>query len=129
MGVFFIFNVNMFGSFMYKGKDLFCEKINLNCFEDNILEEHPSPCFVYSKGQLLNNITKYKDAFEYSNHLVGYSVKANFNPHLLKIIKDQGLNAVTVSGFEILLALRTGFTGDKIFFNRVGKQEWEVKIR
>ena len=40
----------------------------------------------------------------------------------------QGLKVVTVSGYEILLALRTGFSGNKIFYNGVGKQEWEIDL-
>ena len=60
------------------------------------------------------------------DYVIGYSLKANHNPHLLQIIKEQGLSVVTVSGFEIQLALKIGFTGDKIFFNGVGKQEWEL---
>ena len=55
-------------------------------------------------------------------------MKANHNPVILRMMKDNGLDAVTVSGYEILLALRTGFMGSQIFYNGVGKQRWEVEI-
>ena len=43
-------------------------------------------------------------------------------------MKDNGLDAVTVSGYEIPLALKTGFMGSQIFYNGVGKQRWEVEL-
>ena len=55
-------------------------------------------------------------------------MKANHNPVILRMMKDNGLDAVTVSGYEILLALKTGFVGSQIFYNGVGKQRWEVEI-
>ena len=55
-------------------------------------------------------------------------MKANHNPVILRMMKDNGLDAVTVSGYEILLALKTGFMGSQIFYNGVGKQRWEVEI-
>ena len=55
-------------------------------------------------------------------------MKANHNPVIVRMMKDNGLDAVTVSGHEILLALKTGFMGSQIFYNGVGKQRWEVEI-
>ena len=109
------------GSFFFEEHDLYCEGIRIKDIKVS------TPCFIYSRQQLLNNISKYKEAFP-SNTIIGFSLKSNFNPHLLKLIHDQGLSVVTVSGYEVQLALNTGFSGDQIFYNGVGKQEWEVRL-
>ena len=55
-------------------------------------------------------------------------MKANYTPEILKIIKEQGLSVITVSGLEIKLALKIGFQGKQIFFNGNGKQIWEIEL-
>ena len=56
--------------------------------------------------------------------MVGYSLKANHNFHILKLIKSLGCFVVTVSGFEIQLALRCGYDGSSIIYNGNGKQKY-----
>ena len=80
------------------------------------------------RNEIQKNIDSYKSSFSSPNHRVGFSMKANHNPVILSMMKDNGLDAVTVSGCEILLALRTGFLGSQIFYNGVGKQQWEIEI-
>ena len=60
--------------------------------------------------------------------MIGFSMKSNYTPGILKIIREQGLNVITVSGFEIKLALKLGFEGKQIFFNGNGKQIWEIEL-
>ena len=83
---------------------------------------------IFSRRQLLKNIHSYKESFPGGSYKIGYSMKANHNPTILKIMKDEDLSIVTVSGYEILLALKTGFLGSQIFYNGVGKQRWEIEL-
>ena len=83
---------------------------------------------IFSRRQLLKNIHSYKESFPGGSYKIGYSMKANHNPTILKIMKDEDLSIVTVSGYEIQLALNLGFDGSKIFYNGVGKQRWEVEL-
>jgi len=62
------------------------------------------------------------------SHRIGFSVKSNYNPAILKVMCEEGLNAVTVSGNEIKMALHVGFQGSSIFFNGNGKQQWELEL-
>ena len=41
---------------------------------------------------------------------------------------SEGLNAVTVSGNEIKLALKVGFNGNSIFFHGNWKKKWEIAL-
>ena len=84
--------------------------------------------FPLFRRQLLENINAYKSSFCSPSHRVGFSMKANHSPEILRVILDQGLSVVAVSGCEVMLALKLGFTGDKIFYNGVGKQPWEVGV-
>ena len=53
---------------------------------------------------------------------VFYAVKANANVNLLTIVRDANCGAVTVSGFELQLALDAGFDSNNILLNGNGKQ-------
>merc|ERR1711892_877107 len=119
------------GAFRYVSSTLHCEGVNLTNL-GSLLEiedgQNLTPCYIYSRKQLLENIRSYKNAFASLSHRIGFSVKSNYNPAILKLMCDEGLNAVTVSGNEIKMALQVGFKGSSIFFNGNGKQKWEVDL-
>jgi len=119
------------GAFRYVSSTLHCEGVNLTNL-GSLLEiedgQNLTPCYIYSRKQLLENIRSYKNAFASLSHRIGFSVKSNYNPAILKIMYEEGLNAVTVSGNEIKLALQVGFKGSSIFFNGNGKKKWEIEL-
>jgi len=104
------------GAFAYKGSHLYAEELNLSSIGDEI----ETPCHVYSRKQLQDNIRAYSQAFGRLNHRIGFAIKANYNPELLRIINEEGLSAVAVSGNEVRLALEVGFKGRDIFLNGCG---------
>ena len=57
-----------------------------------------------------------------------YAVKANANPKVLAIIRENGLGADCVSGGEIRAAIKAGFPTGKIVFAGVGKADWEINL-
>ena len=65
---------------------------------------------------------------KYENFVVHYAVKANSNPKLLSIIRENGLGADCVSGGEIEAAVRAGFPPQKIVYAGVGKADWEINL-
>ena len=64
--------------------------------------------YIFRK-ELHKNIAAYKSSFSSSCHRIGFSMKANYSPVILSMIKTEGLDVVTVSGNEVLLALKLGF--------------------
>lgn len=66
-----------------------------------------------------------KDRDQYRVH---YAMKANVNPDLLKIIKNNGFGADCVSGGEIRAAIQAGFAPNKIVYAGVGKADWEINL-
>ena len=99
-----------------------------NC--DSITPIESTPLFVYSKRQIQENVAHYKHALQQESikHALGYSVKANYSPALMSTMRQEGCWAVTVSGNEILLALKLGFSGSQIIFNGNGKRAWEIEL-
>ena len=86
--------------------------------------------FYYYDTDLLRQTLKTinQEAGRYPQYHVHYAVKANANPRLLSIIRENGLGADCVSGGEINAALKAGFPADKIVFAGVGKADWEIKL-
>ena len=109
--------------YKYVKGQLYCEGVNLSDLEPSL-----TPCYVYSKAQIIANIKAYQHAFSSISSLIGFSMKANYTPEILKIMREQGLSIITGSGFEIQLALKCGFEGKQIFFNGNGKLVWEIEL-
>ncbi|ONI46919.1 diaminopimelate decarboxylase [Candidatus Epulonipiscium fishelsonii] len=66
----------------------------------------------------------------YKNFVPHFSVKANTNIHLLRIVKEEGLHADTMSPGEIFMALQAGFTNEEIFYipNNATKEDLQYAI-
>jgi diaminopimelate decarboxylase len=85
-----------------------------------------TPLYFYIKEKILENSKKLKENFK--DIEIYYAVKANFNPEILKIFKDENFGFEVVSEGELKLALKTGINPDKIVFNGNGKTYKEVKF-
>jgi diaminopimelate decarboxylase len=107
----------------YKENILHCEAIPLK----ELAEEYGTPLYVYSKNQIIENIKSLNTALESTDHLVCYALKANANQYILKLLVAEGAGADVVSAGELYLALKSGFTPDKIVFAGVGKREDEIE--
>ncbi len=112
------------GFFKYHKQDFYVEEIPAEI----IAENYGTPCYVYSKNSLLSRISSFKNAFRSVNSLVCYSVKANSNQTILKILKKKGFGADVVSGGELHRALLAGFPPERIVFAGAGKKEDEIEL-
>jgi len=83
-----------------------------------IAEEFGTPVYVYDRQQIEKNYLNLKNAFTkyYPNTDIHYSVKANSNPHILKIFKDLGCGADCSSPNEYRLVNFTGFDSKKVLY-------------
>jgi len=114
----------MSNTFYYRRQSLYCESTNLATFAKN----HGSPFYLYSKKELLQNCQAILDAGKNSDFLPCYALKANYNPVLLRMIRDLGFGADVVSGGELEFALKIGFPAEKIVFAGVGKSAAEIEF-
>lgn len=86
--------------------------------------------FYYYDTELLRQTLSIiaQEAGQHQGFVVHYAVKANANPHLLRIIRQAGFGADCVSGGEIEASLRAGFPSSKIVYAGVGKSDWEIEL-
>ena len=86
--------------------------------------------FYYYDGDLLRETlnTVKKEAGKYDKFCVHYAIKANANPKILNIIRENGLGADCVSGGEIKAAIKAGFPSNKIVYAGVGKTDDEINL-
>lgn len=108
----------------YRNTTLHCEEIPVA----ELAEEFGTPLYVYSRRKLEDNCAAFRRALEGSGALFCYALKANANPHLLRIIAESGAGADVVSAGELKAALDAGFSPDKICFAGVGKRDDEIEF-
>ncbi len=109
--------------FEYRNNTLYAEDVDLAA----LAQEIGTPFYVYSEATLRRHIGVFAKAFAGADTLVAYSVKANSNLAVLKILASEGAGADVVSGGELMRALKAGIPPEKIVFSGVGKTDAEIK--
>ncbi len=90
-----------------------------------LLEKYGSPLYVYNEEILRRSCATLKGALTIPRGSVVFSTKANSNPHLLRIIREEGLMADAMSPGEVAMLQEAGFRRDEIVYvcNNVGSEE------
>lgn len=109
--------------FQYKNGELHAEDIPVAA----LAEEYGTPLYIYSASTLKRHYKAFDSAFADIDHLTCYSVKANSNLSLLKILAQEGAGTDIVSGGELFRALRAGVPARKIVYSGVGKKTGEIQ--
>src|SRR5437764_6774316 len=110
-------------SFHYRDGELHCEEVSLR----KAAYEFGTPLYVYSAGTILDHYRRLNAALAPLDHLICYSVKANSNCSILKLLAEAGASFDIVSGGELFRVLRAGGTADKCTFAGVGKSREEIE--
>jgi diaminopimelate decarboxylase len=79
-----------------------------------IVEEFGTPLVVTDLDVVRSQCRAMIQAFPYARLL--YSMKANYNPHVVKAITAEGFGIDAVSPYEVLLARRLGTAPEDIFY-------------
>ncbi len=93
----------------------------------DIVAEHDTPLYIYSSATFRHHFQTFDSAFSSLDHMTCYSVKANSNLCLLKLLADEGAGMDIVSGGELHRALAAGAPAEKIVYSGVGKRAHEIK--
>ena len=86
-----------------------------------------TPFYLYSAATLKRHFRIFDEAFASIPHLICYSVKANSNLAVLRLLGQEGSGADIVSGGELYRALKAGIPPEKIVFSGVGKTPREIR--
>lgn len=91
-----------------------------------------TPFYRVKEKDLLYDINLLKEALtkNWGNYIMGYSVKTNSLPWLLRYLKDHGFYAEVVSDMEYDIAKRLGYPDDRIVYNSPIKDRevWEAVL-
>ena len=104
---------------------LHCERVSL----PYLAKKYGTPLYVYSAGQILDRYRLFSHAFARRDHLICYSVKANSNLSILKLLADQGSGFDIVSGGELERLLEVNKkAARRVVFSGVGKTAPEIDL-
>ena len=93
------------------------------------LHQIETPFYYYDTELLRETLHSINaEAQKHEGFVVHYAVKANANPHILRIIREAGLGADCGSGGEIEASVKAGFPSTKIVYAGVGKADWEINL-
>ena len=102
---------------------LHCEGVAI----ERMAREVGTPLYVYSAATIRDRYERLDQMLTPVSHRVFYTLKANSNLAILRLLRDMGAGAEVVSGGELQRALRAGFSGDDIIFGGVGKTDDEIR--
>lgn len=109
--------------FQYRDGKLHAEELGVR----QLAEQYGTPLYIYSAATLRRHFKAFDSAFKGLDHMTCYSVKANSNVSLLRLLAQQGAGMDIVSGGELYRALRAGVAPEKIVYSGVGKKADEIR--
>ena len=93
----------------------------------DIASELGTPCYVYSQSAIVAAAERWRAAFPAPQNELCYSVKANSNLAVLKLLADAGWGFDIVSGGELARLEHLRVAGDRVRFSGVGKTAAELR--
>lgn len=83
-----------------------------------IINEFPTPFHLYDEAAIRNNARRLLKAFDWAPEFKEYfAVKATPNPHIMKVLAEEGIGADCSSIAELILAEKVGLSGNDIIFS------------
>jgi diaminopimelate decarboxylase len=110
--------------FHYRDGVLHAEDVNLS----DLADEVGTPFYVYSTATLERHYQVMDRAFEGTDHMICYAMKANSNQAVIKTMAAMGAGMDVVSEGELRRALAAGVPARKIVFSGVGKTAREMAL-
>jgi diaminopimelate decarboxylase len=111
-------------AFHYFNDELYCEDVPVS----RLADEFGTPLWIYSRQHLLQRLQDIQTAFAAVQPVICYSVKANSNLSILKLMSDAGASFDVVSGGELYRVKTAGADTGKVVFAGVGKTDDEIRF-
>ncbi len=99
------------------------EKISL----EKLAKQYGTPLYVYSAQTILDRYHDMEKAFSPIDHKTFYSIKANSNLGILRLLAKAGAGFNLVSGGELFRALKAGAKGNQCMMAGVAKTMAEIE--
>lgn len=111
-------------TFNYRNGELYCEDVRVA----DLAAEYGTPLWIYSQAKFLHEFRAIRDAFAAVDPVICYSVKANGNLSLLKLLNEAGSSFDIVSGGELYRVQQAGADTTRVIFAGVGKTDEEIRF-
>jgi len=100
-------------------------------FIEELVKQYPTPFHIYDEKGIRDNMRYFTNAFSWVEGFKEYfAVKACPNPHILRILHEEGCGTDCSSLAELALSERTGIVGEEIMFSsNVTPAEEYIKAR
>jgi diaminopimelate decarboxylase len=108
--------------FEMKNGTLYAEGVSVR----ELAQRYGTPLYIYSTATLKRHFVAFDSAFDSVPHLTCYSVKANSNLSVLRLLASLGAGMDIVSGGELYRALLAGVPAERIVYSGVGKKAPEI---
>jgi len=109
--------------FSYRNGQLYCDQLPLS----GIARRFGTPLYVYSASTILRRLRAFDRAFHKIPHTICYSVKANSNLSILRLLAKAGCGFDVVSGGELERVQHIDRrAAERIVFSGVGKTQPEI---
>ncbi|HEX5797956.1 MAG TPA: diaminopimelate decarboxylase [Candidatus Saccharimonadales bacterium] len=83
----------------------------------DITKKYSTPFHIYDEAGLRKTARELNEAFSWSKGYINhFAVKANPNPHLLEVLKEEGMGSDASSLPELMLSDAIGLSGEQIMF-------------
>lgn len=103
--------------------ELFCDQVPLA----RLAREYGTPLYIYSASNIRERVRLFGEAFAGMRHMLCYSVKANSNLSILRMLGEMGTGFDIVSGGELeRVRLASRKSVDRVVFSGVGKTRDEL---
>ncbi len=106
----------------YREHELYVEHVSLT----ELAREYGTPCYIYSREAIVNNVRAFSEAFANVRHQICYAVKANSNIAILQLLADLGTGFDIVSLGELQRVITAGGNVKKVIFSGVGKTKDDI---
>jgi len=103
--------------------ELVCEGVSLEAIAAAV----GTPVYVYSTRAIRDQYDALDKALSPVPHRLHYSMKANSNLAVLRVLQERGAGVDIVSGGELYRAQQAGFSSDSLVFSGVGKSPQELR--
>ena len=103
--------------------ELVCEGVSLEAIAAAV----GTPAYVYSTRAIRDQYDALDKALSPVPHRLHYSMKANSNLAVLRVLQERGAGVDIVSGGELYRAQQAGFSSDSLVFSGVGKSPQELR--
>lgn len=85
---------------------------------EEIVKTYPTPFHIYDEKGIRENARRLKAAFGWNKNFKEYfAVKATPNPHILQVLREEGIGVDCSSLTELMMSEKVGFSGHEIMFS------------